>query len=79
MALTIGIVRALWRRKERDYAVICGVFLGVSLYGFLYDAGHLDVFACFNGVAAYWALRARAPEGARRPTASVVEAAPFRA
>jgi len=61
MALTIGIVRALWRRKERDYAVICGAFLGVSLYGFLYDAGHLDVFACFNGTAAYWALRSVGP------------------
>jgi hypothetical protein len=57
MAVTIAIARALWRRKERDYAAMCAVFIGFSLYGFLYDAGHLDVFACFSGVAAYWALR----------------------
>jgi O-antigen ligase len=64
MAVAIGIARALWRQRGRDYAVMCGVFVGVCLYGFLYDAGHLDVFACFNGTAAYWALRSAGPKTA---------------
>jgi O-antigen ligase/polysaccharide polymerase Wzy-like membrane protein len=61
IAVTVGIARALWRRKERAYAVMAAIFIGVSLYGLLYDAGHLDIFACFNGTAAYWALRSVSP------------------
>jgi O-antigen ligase len=61
LAVSIAIARALWRRRQRDYAVMCAVFVAVGLYGFLYDAGHLDVFASFNGVAAYWALRSVEP------------------
>jgi hypothetical protein len=30
--------------------------VGLNLYNITYDAGGLDLFACFNGVAAYYAL-----------------------
>jgi len=50
------IVRLLMRKRERDYVIICGIFIGLGIYNIVYDAGGLDVFACFNGVAAYYAL-----------------------
>src|SRR5437016_4299486 len=62
IAATVAIARALWRRKEREYAIMCAVFVGVGIHSLLYDAGHLDVFACFNGTAAYWALRSVGPK-----------------
>ncbi len=62
LALFYRIVRALWQRKEKDYAIVCAMFIAVGVYNFVYDAGHLDVFACFNGIAAYYALLAINPK-----------------
>jgi len=59
VAMFIGIVRALWRCKRRDYVIVCAMFIGLGLYNVVYDAGSLDVFACFNGIAAYYALRSK--------------------
>ena len=59
LALYFRIAKALWPRKERDYAIVCGMFVGLGVYNIIYDAGALDVFACFNGVAAYYALCSR--------------------
>ena len=57
-----GIVRALWRRKEKDYVIVCSLFIGLGIYNIIYDAGGLDVFACFNGIAAYYALQSKNPD-----------------
>jgi len=57
--LFIAIMRRLWRRPEKDYAIVAGMFLGLGAYSVVYDAGGLDVFALFNGVAACYALTSR--------------------
>jgi hypothetical protein len=59
IAVFAGIARALWRRKEQDYGIVAGMFIGLGVYNIVYDAGHLDLFACFNGIAAYYALRSQ--------------------
>ena len=59
MIMFVAITMALWRRKERDYAIVCGMFIGLNIYNIIYDAGALDVFACFNGIASYYALTSR--------------------
>ena len=61
VALCFKIVKALWPRREMDYAIVCGMFVGLGVYNIIYDAGALDVFACFNGIAAYYALCSRQP------------------
>lgn len=61
LAAFVGMAGTLWRRREKDYAVVCSMFLGLGVYNIIYDAGGLDVFACFNGIAAYYALRASDP------------------
>ncbi|OFV91981.1 MAG: hypothetical protein A3H95_16090 [Acidobacteria bacterium RIFCSPLOWO2_02_FULL_64_15] len=58
-AVFVAIVRRLWRRRQKDYAIVAGMFIGLGLYNIIYDAGALDVFALFNGVAAYYALTYR--------------------
>lgn len=73
LALFFRIVKALWRRKEKDYVSVCAMFLGLGAYNFVYDAGSLDVFACFNGIAAYYALRSPKLQMARNASASLVE------
>lgn len=50
------VTGALLRRREWDYAIVCSMFIGLFIYNFIYDAGGLDVFGCFNGIAAYYAL-----------------------
>lgn len=56
LMLYFKILKALWKNRNRDYIIFSALFLGVSIYNFAYSAGHLDVFACFNGIAAYYAL-----------------------
>jgi len=48
--------RSLLRQRDREYSIVCGLFIGLGFYNVVYDAGGLDLFACFNGVAAYYAL-----------------------
>jgi hypothetical protein len=50
------IVRALWRRRDSGHAIVCGMFIGLGFYSVIYDAGGLDLFACYNGLAAYYAV-----------------------
>ena len=57
LAVFVGITKALWRNKSTDFAILGGMFIGLNIYNIIYDAGGLDVFACFNGVVAYYALR----------------------
>jgi O-antigen ligase len=59
--ILVGIARTLWQRKEKDYVIICAMFIGLTIYNVIYDAGSLDVFACFNGIAVYYALRSPEP------------------
>jgi len=54
--LSLRILKILWKNHNRDYAIVCGLFAGLIVYNILYDAGSLEVFMCFNGVAAYYAL-----------------------
>jgi O-antigen ligase len=63
------IVAALWRTPDRDYAILCSLFIGLGCYNVVYDAGGLDLFAAFNGLAAYYALTAPGPRRHRRPRA----------
>ena len=58
LAFFYRIVKSLWQSIEKDYAIVCAMYIGLFVYNLLYDAGHLDVFACFNGVVAYYALLA---------------------
>jgi len=51
-----AMVRALWSGKSRALIVVCAMFVGLNIYNIVYDAGGLDVFACFNGIAAYFAV-----------------------
>ncbi len=71
----LGVARRLFRGTGKDDAVVFGLFLGLGLYNIIYDAGGLDVFATFNGVAAYYALTVPARVARRRaappPSASV--------
>jgi O-antigen ligase len=67
LALYLKITAALLTRGEYDYSIVCGIFVGLGVYNIVYDAGGLDVFACFNGVAAYYALRANASRTATFP------------
>jgi O-antigen ligase len=62
----ILITRALWRGGNRDQTIICALFVGLGVYNVIYDAGALDVFACFNGIAAYYALRSPKPQSRHR-------------
>jgi O-antigen ligase len=55
-AITLVLLMALWRKKGPDYSVLFGLFLGLNTYNLIYDAGGLDVFACFNGLVACYAL-----------------------
>lgn len=62
-AIFFRVTAALWERKESDCAIVCAMFVGLALYNIIYDAGSLDIFACFNGVVAYYAVTAvRNPE-----------------
>lgn len=56
LAVFLGIAKKLWQRKDRDYVVMCAMFIGLGVYSIIYDAGALDMFACFTGIAAYYAL-----------------------
>jgi hypothetical protein len=60
-AMMFSVIVALVQKKDSDCLPLLGLFIGLSVYNVIYDAGSLDVFACFNGVAAYYALK-RSPE-----------------
>jgi hypothetical protein len=56
LVLFAGIVKALWQKNGKDCVIVCSIFVGLGLYNIVYDAGGLDVFGCFNGIASYYAL-----------------------
>lgn len=62
IVLFIWITKALWQKMSKDYVIVCSMFIGLGLYNIVYDAGALDVFVCFNGIAAYFALQSAQPK-----------------
>lgn len=57
----VAITRRLWQGRGRVFAIMCGVYVGLGVYNIVYDAGALDLFALYNGLAAYVALTMGGP------------------
>lgn len=58
MATIILIGKSLWKKKEELYVAVFSLYFGLCVYNIFYDAGGLDVFGCFYGIASYCALYA---------------------
>lgn len=56
LIIIFTIIKALWNRKDHNAILVCSLYVGLCVYGVVYDAGGLDIFACFNGIAACFAL-----------------------
>ena len=75
VVLWLSLTGALLRRRDREGAIVCSLFVGLGVYNVVYDAGALDIFACVNGLAAYYALQTPRRSRRRKPAPHVSQVA----